>query len=351
MLVKVLEEKPSKAGEALVLSEKSRKNLETLLEDYYKKKTAILEDRYTAFKEDPVSLFEMASQPINIEKHAITIAPVMDPTKIPTEFSCKICGEPQYVHFYTTDTGKERYVSSCLEVAHNPKCINLKRIKEDNSFVYTTDKFKAQDFSTKLYTLYVKGNQLGMWAPASFGKSLTQTVAQDVCGYFDKFNKVKGINVKVIKENQLLFDKNEGYLKENGYPMFEISPKSDVLPNKEDIERYNMLISHYNMWLNEKIHQQLGVQKKDCPPLKRLKGFPSFPIVETKKEEEMQEKAVEWIIETLNSYEETAKNYWSGLSVEKFEALLERYKPYSEKKGKTKRGIEQVYTNSQSISY
>ncbi|MEW5819607.1 MAG: hypothetical protein AB1782_05400, partial [Cyanobacteriota bacterium] len=110
---------------------------------------------------------------------------------------------------------------------------------------------------------------------------------------------------------------------------------------KEEIESYNNCIATYNMWLNEKVHQELGIKNDDAPKLKRLKGFPSFPLVENPFEDN-DSLSITTLLEITNKHQDKAVEYWSNLDDIKFNELIDRYRPYTDKKKKEKKSIEKV---------
>jgi transposase len=150
---------------------------------------------------------------------------------------------------------------------------------------------------------------------SAFTESVMMSIGKDIAGFLDKWYSIKGEITKTDEDNKKKV----------------VALPSDItfpaLPGKfgtkTEVDAYNLAVSQINMVINEKINQ-VSPKDKQAKYLDRLKGFPSFPLVEKKENELTSEQAEKQINGILNKYTSAAKTFWEGLSSDKLEEILDK---------------------------
>jgi transposase len=338
LLVKVLEELTQNIStEAKVLTQKNKENLLILIDDAHDVRLKYLNWCYEKFKNDPLFFIENGSKPTYIQKRNIKpeLYKVENNEEVKTGFNCPVCENSLYVHVYN----ENKYTACCKNPEHQVKGIDLKFNKETKDF--EIGKFASKDLYGTLYTNLVKGQKNKNYGASTFSVSIAFNVSKEVCSFLDKFYSIKKEHIKTDNENKKLINKiMELCSAENIEFKFALKASFN---KKEEIESYNTVISQINMWVNENIYQKELAARSDIHLLKRLKGFPSFPLVEKYNQEDEDRKYTVELKKLLEEYKNNSHNYWKNLSFEEFNCLIENYRPYKEAKGKQKTAIEKVY--------
>ena len=333
------------------ISNTSRANLNKLLTDYTEMKKAILHVYWEEFQKDPVGLMSRVAQPApkNIDQRKLI--PVKDGNERLTSsgFACSQCCQPLYVYKLeqVNDKGKPHtnYFGRC-NVSEHERLILLSPHKpeaNDELVTYSLGKFgqRALDF----YSIHVTREsnhpvkpleQIGGNSCASgpVGKALSDACMGAVASFLTKYQDIILEHQKVIKKNEKRLANLKDIASANGlaFPKITLPPQPHT---KEGIEAYNNVVAQIVIWVNLNLWQKLKIGRDEAKPLQRLKGFPSFPLVERQANE------VDWwdmvcnVKKLINEKKEDGKVFWQNLAgYKRQEALL----PYLSSEEDRKKG-------------
>ncbi len=283
--------------------------LKDLLSDFGLARHSVMEDIWQDFQQNEAFYIQEAQEVEYAEKHGTNISrfTTEEGEVISTPFSCQECQKPLYVHYYDPIQDKSKkpkryYFARCIEETHKRgiKLSDKKDVNDSSKTMFDIKKFKAQPLSNHFSAKYITGSKTKnsyenclkpfelpkikrQWE-RSVGDSLRQIAARDLAGFLDKYYSVKESIQKTIEHNNKQIDSNS--LK-YGLSKYQVSPLNlsllSSINGRDDIDAYNRLVSTYNTWLNETCwqHPEYGKELKEAlPKLKRLKGYPSFPIIE-----------------------------------------------------------------------
>ncbi|HBR17948.1 MAG: hypothetical protein A3G39_04675 [Deltaproteobacteria bacterium RIFCSPLOWO2_12_FULL_43_16] len=325
-----------------VISNNAANNLRMLLDDYTKMKEAILQVYWQEFKDDHVGLMCKFAQPASKKIDQNKLKPEMDEKGNLTTagFACSQCGQPLFVYKLeqVSEKGKAytNYFGRC-NVAEHEKLILLAQLKpekdSDEAVTYSLGKFgqRALDFYsihvTKESTHPVKplaqiaGNR---YASGPVGKALSDACMGTIASFLSKYQDIIIEHQKVVKGNQKRLESlRELAGKENlEYPSVTLPPQPHT---KEGVDAYNEVIARVRMWVNLNLWQKLKLSRDDAKPLLRLKGFPSFPVVERRENEVDWWNTINEVKKLIDAKRDMGRVFWSGVTAEKRNTILEGY--------------------------
>lgn len=335
------------------ISNTSRENLNKLLVDYTRMKEAILNVYWEEFKKDPVGLMSRVARPSSRNINQSKLISDIDEDERPTSsgFACSLCGQPLYVYKLEqlNDKGNPHtnHFGRCNLPQHKRLILLApqKPAEDDESVTYSLGKFgqRALDF----YSIHITKDsnhpvkpleQIGgdYYASGPVGKALSDACMGAVASFLTKYQDIILEHQKVVKENKKKLVNLKNIASANGL----VFPEITLLPQphtKEGIEAYNDVVAQIMIWVNLNLWQKLKIGRDEAKPLQRLKGFPSFPVVER------HENKVDWwgtvneFKKLLSEKKEVGKTFWCGLSKEKKQEVLLPYLPAAEDRKKEKK--------------
>lgn len=275
-----------------------------LLTDFELARKLVMEDIWADYQENEAFYIQTAQEVEYAEEHGTEVSRFLseDGELVQTPFICQECQKPLYVHYYErAEEGKKSkpfYLARCLETEHK-KGIKLSTKKaEDEQITFDVKKFKAQPLSNHFSAKYITGSKTQngyeqclkpfevhemkhAWE-SSVGTALRQIAARDLAGFLDKYYDIRKAIQKICQENTKQLASNRAKLSKCNITSQALE-LPEIVVSRTELEYYNRLVSSYNAWLNEVCwqHDELGEELKEIlPKLKRLKGYPSFPLVE-----------------------------------------------------------------------
>ena len=327
-----------------VISDSSLTNLKQLLNDYQKMKETVLDHYYAEFKKCPVELMTSfaKSLPVGFDKQ-LTME-MEDGQPVQSGFSCSQCSNPIVVYSYVwkNDTGKEKpsYVGRCNDPEHD-RLIRLEQNKpKDEPITYSLGKFgkRALDFY-KLHVTRENPHSLklqldkSLYQSGAFGKALGETCCGTIASFLTKYQDIMIEHQKTIKGNIKRLDALKNIAIEENLPFPDITLPSQP-HTKAGIEEYNDIIAKTIIWTNLNLWQKFQMSRDEAPPLKRLKGFPSFPVVEREDNKVDWWKTIADLLEIIERHKTPARKFWAELSDEKEGEIISSYLPIEKDRNK-----------------
>ncbi|MDR1926629.1 MAG: hypothetical protein LBQ13_02980 [Endomicrobium sp.] len=370
------------------VNENTLKRLDILMEDADNKRREVLKELYELFKKDPLELIELGANVVNIEegvkKGRIELEKVDENTISGGDlFVCKECKEPEKVYRAAIkdkdgnpvrDKGgniRYDYFSCCENLEHTKKSIKLKfdeNTNKKNNIKNVKSIPKISNFSSnamygKLFTEYAKGKPFKDYASANIYESILFGVAKEVCSFLDKYYKIKTDIVDTAETNKRYYNKIEkqteqieDQIEQTEKQIEEIEKQiektekqmeelkqlekhrekleqlkklkpitkiglHDKHITKEDIDEYNLTISELNMIINE-FNQQ---SSEELELFKRMKGFPSFPLVEREETTVSENEIYKKLDNIIDIHKEKAKEFWNNISQEQMETMIQHF--------------------------
>ncbi len=150
---------------------------------------------------------------------------------------------------------------------------------------------------------------------SAFTESVMMSIGKDIAGFLDKYYSIKNDMNHTYSENKDTYSENKYLLNNITFPSLP-----DTFATKTEVNNYNLAVAQINMVI-EKIKQ---VSNTPVKYLKRLKGFPSFPVVERQENNTTPEQAGEQINHLLLTYEQSAKRYWESLTADELSTVLNK---------------------------
>lgn len=278
-----------------------------LLTDFELARKLIMEDIWADYQRNEAFYIQTAQEVKYAEQHGTEINRFLNEHGeiIPTPFICQECQQPLYVHYYEraeeSKKVKHYYLARCLEAEHKKEIKLSTKKTEDGQTIFDVKKFKAQELENYFDKKYVTGSNRSninngyersikplelkemhhQWE-RSVGVSLRRLAGQDLASFLNKYYNIRQKIREICEENTKRLASNHAKLvKCNITPLAIVLP--EIVVSRTELESYNRLVSSYNAWLNEFCwqHNELGEELKEIlPKLKRLKGYPSFPLVE-----------------------------------------------------------------------
>lgn len=325
-----------------------------LLTDFELARKLVMEDIWADYQENEAFYIQTAQEVEYAEEHGTEVSRFLseDGELVQTPFICQECQKPLYVHYYErAEEGKKSkpfYLARCLETEHK-KGIKLSTKKaEDEQITFDVKKFKAQPLSNHFSAKYITGSKTQngyeqclkpfevhemkhAWE-SSVGTALRQIAARDLAGFLDKYYDIRKAIQKICQENTKRLASNHAKLvKCNITPLAIVLP--EIVVSRTELESYNRLVSSYNAWLNEVCwqHHELGEElKATLPKLERLKGYPSFPLVE--KQQAKNRATEEELLIKFESLSNKLEKKWvdqsKNLPDEYFIDFLKKHAPW-----------------------
>jgi hypothetical protein len=321
------------------ISNSTMENLDRLFDDYSKMKETILSFIYKKFQNNPLELMRMASKKTYAERHGDDLTLCLDGDKpIDSGFQCIDCNAPMHLFYgriFKTDKGKDKKLvfAKCSDNTCRSLPIQLEEEKnkdeEGNEFnSFKIGSFTDQSLQPFIYKTFIKKNsekylgEMDSYHSKSVGDILSKVVSGTICSFLTKYQDVLIDHQKTVSVNKKLVNKLENIATEKGLTL-----PAFVLPeqpkNREEVEKYNRIVGKLRIWTNLNLWQKLRIDRDVAKPPLRLKGFPSFPVIERLS------NAVNWI-ETANNfsalanaYTEMARRFWAGIPDEERESILE----------------------------
>ncbi|MBI4568069.1 MAG: hypothetical protein HY719_06690 [Planctomycetes bacterium] len=288
-------QRPELAGDRLSLFEKFMSDVHDMREELYKR-------LYEQYSKNPLTIEQYAVKVDHGAAHGRKSKPLTrkDSSFVSAPFACLECRQQMIVaerdRQGKSGKPKKEYVGRCPDATHLMEIVLKKRKVEtdssgtgspDENELYEPGKYSSQD----LYNKYVarefanKGAERGLSkvAPGWVGivyEAAGAEAAKSVCSFLEKrrtaFNENRGTHSDNLDKQTTLGDT----ARKVSEPAFEEELPKEILPNRRCIEDANDAIARINMWTNEKMRQKHEVPETLAPMLKRLKGFPSFPVAE-----------------------------------------------------------------------
>lgn len=182
------------------------------------------------------------------------------------------------------------------------------KINKKTGEITLEHKFSSQKLYGALYTKYAKGNSYKNYSSAIFYESILFNVAKEVCSFLDKYYTIQEDINKTIQENSKTIQEKI---------TIKIYSLPETVSNKNECEEYNKIVKQNNILIN--LHnQQQDDKNKKLQPLKILKGFPSFPLVE--KHKELNHTDLE---ELLLPHVDKAKLFWNTINKNQMQKAME----------------------------
>lgn len=336
-------EKRRKKPESMpqVISELSANNLKTLLDDYTGMKKQILSYYREEFKPNSSALMMKAANKNYAERHGIELTPYCDSEgkQLQSGYICRACKQPMslYERDITLKSGKDKklFYAKCVKSGCEELPIQLEEVKasndEDNNFVsYSIGKFQDRSIQGPIYTAFIKKEsthylpKMNHYHAKSVGDILGKSVAGTICSFLDKYQEIIIAHQKVVKDNEKRLESlRELIRKENlDSPAVVLPPQPHT---KEGVDSYNEVIARIRMWVNLNLWQKLRLSRDEAKPLLRLKGFPSFPVVERRENEVDWWNTINEVKKLIDDKREAGRAFWSGVPEEKRNSILEGY--------------------------
>ncbi|HSQ97482.1 MAG TPA: hypothetical protein VLL98_02065 [Rickettsiales bacterium] len=215
-----------------------------------------------------------------------------------------------------TDLKRREILKNLMEIFYNnPQELIEKagkitnKINKKTGEVLENHKFSSQKLYGVLYKNYAKGKSLKNYPSAVFYESVLSNIAKEVCSFLDKYYTIQeGIN-KTISDN----DKRTK--KEITIDLITLPEK---VSNKKESEEYNKIVRQNNILIN--LYNQKVKTDEELPFLKDLKGFPSFPLIEKRKELDYSE-----LNKLFEPYLENAKLFWDTINNKQMQEAMKHF--------------------------
>lgn len=324
--------------------QKCQKVLDELLDDAHAAQEMMLRELWKIFKENPTKLaLETVSQywpehPSEKETKSENYAP-LDHAEIfadkngeivESEFKCPDCDAPLVAWNYFR-VGKEKsfFLLRCPRFSEKgEKCsVSLKATKKeikDGQIKFEVEKFKDKAIYGTIYSWFVtkdkslnypKVCQMFPKYKQKMGESVAKQTSKNLASFLTLFFEAREKSLSIHKRNEKTFAKNRDE---------KNAAFSKTLPtNWENTTEYNAFVSEYNIWANLE-NQQKSKDASKFEFLDRLKGVPSFPIVEKPK---VEVATLGNVVAFCRKLLPDAREFWAKASRKNWEILVEKYGP------------------------